>query len=90
MKNPLQLILLVSLVAIGVLLIYLEVQASDYPCISAEFYCTSQCGANFSIDYCYQVGQHIVCWFWCTIEYPGVPKPGCGWSIPLHAQCVDP
>ena len=90
MKISFPVALLGLLVFVGVLLIYLEASASDLPCTNAEFYCVNQCGANFAIDYCYQAQQHVVCWFWCTIDYPGQPKPGCGWNIPVYAQCVDP
>jgi hypothetical protein len=65
LKKLFTLAALAALLGIGGLLIYLEASAIDLPCEQAEMWC-ADCQGGFSIDYCWDGGQHIYCYFWCT------------------------
>ena len=75
--------LLILLVMAGVFLVYQEAQARPVMCVYAEYWCTAQCQGSFSIDYCYEEGAHLYCWFICTFS-----SNQCGWTPPyVYAQC---
>ncbi len=86
MKNLLPILLLVSLLVVGVLLIYQEAQASIIPCTYAQFECEVQCGGTFSLGDCWRYQGILYCWFTCS-GFVSPPLGNCEWQDPTHTEC---
>jgi hypothetical protein len=56
---------LALLIGLGLTLVYLEASRIDLPCEQAQYRCEVGCFGDFSIDYCWDSGQHTYCYFWC-------------------------
>lgn len=83
MKKTVPTLLLVTLLAVGVVLVYKEAQASIIACVMAESYCTVNCWGTFTLGDCWQYQGVTYCWFNCKDFY----HPTCGWNDPTETQC---
>jgi len=85
MKKLIPVLLLISLIGVGVCLIYQEVLAWPIPCYLANNFCTIQCVATFSLGECWESEGQIYCYFTCSAF-----NRQCGWQDPTNGTCVGP
>jgi hypothetical protein len=79
-------LLILSLIGVGVFLIYHEASALPIACWQANDFCTTQCNGSFSLGECWEYNGQIYCFFSCS----GFQYPSCGWEDPTSGICDGP
>jgi hypothetical protein len=72
MKKSVVALAVVSLLAMGTLLVYHEAVAMPLACSIAEEHC-DECNGSFWIDYCIPIEHGWACWFYCVDWMSGCP-----------------
>lgn len=85
MNNKIATLLLATLVATGVLVVYHEASAIPLACDYVELYCLSNCSGTFSFDDCWDYQGGRFCNFSC-VDFESYVWP-CWWDDPTIGTC---